>query len=180
MAFASLAPEVEARILADVRAGSARRSDAVAEVFRTFRGPVLGLCLHLTGRLADAEDVVQQVFLSVHRALPLFRGESRLSTWIYRIAIRASLEHRARRRPTEPLDPELPGPSEEEGLVARDAARRLLAAMDRLSVEHRTVLSLFAVEELSHKEIADILGVPEGTVWSRLNSARKRLLEQLA
>jgi RNA polymerase sigma-70 factor (ECF subfamily) len=52
--------------------------------------------------------------------------------------------------------------------------------MDRLSVEHRTVLSLFAVEELSHKEIADILGVPEGTVWSRLNSARKRLLEQLA
>ena len=175
MAFASLAPDVEARLLADVRAGSTRRTDAVAAVFRAFREPVLGLCLHLTGRRADAEDVLQEVFLAVHRALPLFRGESRLSTWIYRIALRASLEHRARRRPTEPLDLELPGPSEEESLVARDRARRLLIAMDRLSVEHRTVLSLFAVEELSHQEIAEILGVPEGTVWSRLNAARKQL-----
>ena len=179
MAFPLLEPAAEARILADVRGDSAHRSAAVAEVFRTFRGPVLGLCLHLTGRLADAEDVVQEVFLSVHRALPLFRGESRLSTWIYRIAIRASLEHRARRRPAEPLDPELPGPSNEEELVARDRARRLLVAMGRLSAEHRTVLSLFAVDGLSHKEIADILGVPEGTVWSRLNGARKHLVKEL-
>ena len=177
MAFASLAPDVEARLLADVRAGSTRRTDAVAEVFRAFREPVLALCLHLTGgRRADAEDVLQEVFLAVHRALPHFRGEAKLSTWIYRIAVRASLEHRARRRTTEALDPELPGPSEEAGLVARDRARRLLLAMERLSVEHRTVLSLFAVEELSHQEIAEILGVPEGTVWSRLNAARKQLI----
>lgn len=118
--------------------------------------------------------------MSVHRALPSFRGESRLSTWIYRIAIRAALEHRARRRSTEPLDPELPGPSEEDELMARDRARRLLLAMEKLSVEHRTVLSLFAVEGLSHKEIAEILGVPEGTVWSRLNGARRRLTAELA
>ena len=65
-------------------------------------------------------------------------------------------------------------------LVARDRARRLMMAMDRLSGEHRTVLSLFAVEGLSHKEIAEILGVPEGTVWSRLNAARRRLAGELA
>lgn len=180
MPFPSPAIEVEARILADARGDSAHRSGAVAEVFRTFREPVLGLCLHLTGSQADAEDVVQEVFLSVHRALPLFRGESRLSTWIYRIAIRASLEHRARRRITEPLDPDVAGPREEEGHMARDEARRVLMAMDRLSAEHRTVLSLFAIQGLSHKEIADILGVAEGTVWSRLNAARKRLTQEMA
>jgi RNA polymerase sigma-70 factor (ECF subfamily) len=179
MSFRSLAPDVEARILADVRGAPARRDAAVSEVFRAFREPVLALCLHLTGRRADAEDVLQEVFLSVHRALPLFRGESRLSTWIYRIAVRASLEHRSRRRLTESLDPDMAGPSEEDGHVARDRARRLLAAMERLSVEHRTALSLFAVEGLSHKEISDILGVPEGTVWSRLNAARKRVSEEM-
>jgi len=178
MAFPSLAADVEARILEDARGDAARQGTAVAEVFRAFREPVLGLCLHLTGRRADAEDVVQEVFLAVHRALPLFRGESRVSTWIYRIAIRAALEHRARSRATEPLDPELAGPSEEAGHVARDRARRLVAAMDRISAEHRTVISLFAIEGLSHKEIADILGIAEGTVWSRLNSARKRLAEE--
>lgn len=180
MAFPSLAPEREALLLAGVAAGDEARRRAVADVFRTFREPVLSLCLHLTGRRADAEDVLQDVFLAVHRALPHFRGESRLSTWIYRIAIRAALEHRARRRPSEPLDPELPGPSQEDDLVARDRARRLLQAMAALSAEHRTVLSLFAVEGLSHREIAEILGVPEGTVWSRLNLARKRLAAEMA
>jgi RNA polymerase sigma-70 factor (ECF subfamily) len=179
MAFPSLEPAAEARILAGAKGDANRRDAAVAEVFKSFRRPVLGLALHLTGSASDAEDVVQEVFLSVHRALPGFRGEARLSTWIYRVAIRAALEVRARRRPSEPLDPELAGPSEEAGLVARDQARRLLVAMDRLSAEHRTVLSLFAIEGLSHKEIAEILGVPEGTVWSRLSGARKRLVEEL-
>ena len=177
MAFPSLSTEVETRLLADARADAGRRERAVSEIFRAFREPVFGLCLHLTGRRADAEDVVQEVFLSVYRALPLFRGESRLSTWVYRIAIRASLEHRARRRPTEGLDLDAPGPDVEAALVVRDEARRLLVAMDRLSAEHRTVLSLFAIEGLSHHEIASILGVPEGTVWSRLNAARRRLAE---
>ena len=181
MAFPSLDPGEEKRILEDARGDAGHRAAAVSAVFRAFRQPVLGVCLHLTGRRADAEDVVQEVFLSVHRALPLFRGESRLSTWIYRIAIRAALEHRARRRRTEPLDDAIParGPGGEEHVEARDRARRLLIAMDRLSADHRAVLSLFAVDGLSHREIAEILGVPEGTVWSRLNLARKRLLEEL-
>lgn len=58
MAFPSLALEVESRILADVRGDSARRSRAMGEVFRAFREPLIGLCFHLTGSIADAEDVV--------------------------------------------------------------------------------------------------------------------------
>jgi RNA polymerase sigma-70 factor (ECF subfamily) len=62
-------------------------------------------------------------------------------------------------------------------MATRDRARKAAAAVARLPAEPRAVLSLFAIEGLSHREIADILGVPEGTVWSRLHAARRALLE---
>jgi RNA polymerase sigma-70 factor (ECF subfamily) len=64
-------------------------------------------------------------------------------------------------------------------MAARDEARRVHAAMLRLPAEHRAVLSLLALEGLSHREVAEVLGVPEGTVWSRLHAARRRLSEVL-
>jgi RNA polymerase sigma-70 factor (ECF subfamily) len=156
------------------------RPDADA-LYRALRAPVLALCLRLTGSRADAEDALQDVFTSVHRALPAFRGEARPATWIYRIAIRAALRIRARRRETVPLDPERDGSARpEDVLAARDEVRRVAAAFDRLSADHRTVLSLFALDGLSHRELAEILGVPEGTVWSRLHAARTRLAEEVS
>lgn len=178
--FPAIDAGAEAELLARSRGSSADRDEALVQIFRLFREPVLTLCVHVIGNKADAEDVVQQVFLSVHRALPRFRGDARLSTWIYRIALRAALAARARRPSTEPLDERLPAPSTEKELQLRDEARAVATAMDQLSSEHRAVLSLFAVEGLSHREIADVLGVPEGTVWSRLSGARKRLHEELA
>lgn len=77
------------------------------------------------------------------------------------------------------LHEQSPGPSMEKEIVLRDEARRVANAMDRLPLEHRAVLSLFAIEGLSHREIADILGVPEGTIWSRLSNARKKLAAAL-
>jgi RNA polymerase sigma-70 factor (ECF subfamily) len=119
------------------------------------------------------------VFLTVNSALPHFRGESRLTTWIYRIALRTALRVRARRRPSEPLDPELPGGGGEDAMRFVIEARRLAAALGRLPAEQRAVLSLFALDGLGHAAIAEILGVPEGTVWSRLHAARKRLAAEL-
>lgn len=78
-----------------------------------------------------------------------------------------------------PLDEALAAPSAEEGLLARSEALRVGEAMRALSAEHRTVLSLFALEGLSHREIADVLGIPEGTVWSRLAVARRKLASEL-
>jgi RNA polymerase sigma-70 factor (ECF subfamily) len=135
--------------------------------------------MHLTGRRADAEDAVQEVFVAVHRGLPGFAGASRLSTWIYRIALRAALHTRARRQDGEPLDPETSGGGGEADMASRDEARRVASAMALLPAGPRTVLSLFAVEGLSHREIADILGIPEGTVWSRLHAARRMLVASL-
>jgi RNA polymerase sigma-70 factor (ECF subfamily) len=178
--FPGLPADEEAEILAAVRAGGARRRAAEERVYRGLREPLLALCLHLTGRRADAEDAVQETLAAVHRGLPSFRGGSRLSTWVYRIALRAALGVRSRRRDAEPLDPETPGRGGEGELAARDEARRVAAAVARLPAEPRLVLSLFAVDGLSHREIGEILGVPEGTVWSRLHAARRMLIESLS
>jgi RNA polymerase sigma-70 factor (ECF subfamily) len=178
-AFPALEEAAEAALIERYRTAGAARDDALVEIFRLYRGPVLTLCIHVIGDASEAEDVVQQVFLSVHRALPMFRGESRLSSWIYRIALRAAIAARARRRTFDPLPEHLPAPSAEDELQLRDETRRVAAAMDRLSLEHRVVLSLFSIDGLSHREIADVLGVPEGTVWSRLSAARRRLNDEL-
>lgn len=148
-------------------------------VFDDLRGRVFALARHLTGSRAEAEDVVQETFLAVHQALGGFRGECALSTWVLRIAIHAAYRVRARRRQHVALDAgvEVPdgAPRPDELAAAREDARRLTAALEGLSAEQRTVLSLFAVEGLAHDEIAEILGIPIGTVWSRLHGARKKL-----
>jgi RNA polymerase sigma-70 factor (ECF subfamily) len=178
--LADLSPATEAEILAGVRAGGAARRQATERVFRELREPLHALCLHLTGRRADAEDAVQEVFVAVHQGLPGFRGASRLTTWVYRIALRAAFRTRARRREGQPLDPETPGGGGEGEMASRDEARRIGEAVGCLPAGPRAVLALFAVEGLSHREIADVLGIPEGTVWSRLHAARRMLGEVLA
>ncbi len=175
-----LSSEEEAEVLAGVRAGGEARRAASDRLCRALREPLFALCLHLTGRRADAEDAVQEVLAAVDRGLPSFEGASRLTTWVYRIALRASLQVRARRRDAEPLDPETPGGGGEAEMAVRDEARRVAAALARLPAEPRVVLSLFAIEGLPHAEIADILGVPEGTVWSRLHAARRLLAKSLS
>ena len=152
------------------------RAPSFEAVYRELAAPVGKLCLHVCGNRAAAEDAFQETFLAVHRALPAFRGEAKRSTWVYRIALRAALRVRSRRPP----ELELPPPERPEPVLeARDEVRRVLEAMQQLNAEQRAVLSLFAIEGLGHKEIAEVLGVPEGTVWSRLHLARKRLAAAL-
>jgi RNA polymerase sigma-70 factor, ECF subfamily len=184
----ALAPEREASLLAAIRGASeTSRQTAFQELFKLFHAPLLALCAHQTASRAEAEDALQEVFLALHRALPGFRGESRLSTWVYRIALRTVLHVRAQRpRDTTSLDANSPamevpdaGVAPDQLASARQESARLAQAMERLSPEHRAVLSLFAIEGLSHAEVAEALGLPLGTVWSRLHLARKKLLAAL-
>lgn len=177
----SLDPALEHELLRQVREGAgAARERAFEAVFRAMRVPLFGLCVHLTRDRAEAEDALQETFLAVHRTLPQFRGEARLSTWIWRIAIRAALRVRARRGAfVEPLDTEPAAPTAQNPAIVRDERDRLNAGLAILSADHRVVLALFAIEGLSHKEIAALLGVPEGTIWSRLHVARKQLAAAL-
>lgn len=168
----------EAALLAAVRGGGEQRRIAFSTLYRALRGSVLSFGLHLTGRPADAEDVLQETFLQVYRGLANFRGDSRISTWVFQIALRAGLQVRARRRDHAAVDPETPMPQDTEAaILARDQASRLRAAVADLPADHRAVLALFAVEGLGHRAIAEVLGIPEGTVWSRLHTARRRLAE---
>ena len=177
--------EEAARLLGEkARAPSAdEREKAIADLFAAFRSSVFALCLHVTGGRADAEDALQDCFVAVYRGLAGFRGEARLSTWVYRIAVRSALATKARRPHTSLVDG-VETPSAEAGpedlAASRQQLRKLDAALERLSSEHRVVLSLFALDGLDHAEIAAILGVPAGTVWSRLHLARKRLNALLA
>ena len=148
-------------------------------LYEAQRARVHAICYGITRDAQDAEDAVQETFLSVQRALPSFRGEAQLSTWVYRIAVTTSLAVRAKstRHAGVAVDPEQPDPGTpvDEAVDARRQHAKLERAMGMLSAEHRTVLTLFALEGLSHREIAEVLDIKEGTVWSRLHLARKRL-----
>ena len=137
---------------------------------------LLALCLHLCGNAADAEDALQETLLALHVAR--FRGESSVETFAYRVALRIALRIKSRRRQAEEPSGE-PAASGAGAIEAAADAAKVLRAMARLPTEQRAVLSLFALEGLKHKEIAEVLGVPEGTVWSRLHAARKRLQMEL-
>jgi len=175
----------ETRLLARAREGDgATREAACREIYEALRPRVFGVCLQLCGERTLAEDAMQNAFLAAFRGLRSFRGEARLSTWIYRVAIREALALRARRPPpgdAAEAAEELPANAApvDAQVEARQEARAVQAAFRKLSAEHQTVLSLFAVEGLKHRQIAEVLGIAEGTVWYRLHEARKALRAQV-
>lgn len=126
---------------------------------------------------ADVEDLVQEVFVVVHRRLPEFRGDARLTTWLFRIAYRTVGAHvrreRLRRRLRELLNLSAT-PAAETTSDALDRSRRVRAALDRLSYAERSALVLFEVEGQGAAELAEAFGVPLGTMYRRLHDARRR------
>jgi RNA polymerase sigma-70 factor (ECF subfamily) len=154
---------------------------------------VYRLAHRLTGSAADAEEIVQETFLSAYRRLGTFRGEAKFSTWLCRIATNAArMMHRGRsRHPTEPLDDYLPG-FDREGRHARDvdharaaAAEEILdrarlahharEALQRLPDRYRTPFVLRDLEEMPTAEVAAVLGVSGALVRQRVHRARLML-----
>jgi RNA polymerase sigma-70 factor (ECF subfamily) len=129
----------------------------------------------------EREDAAQDVFVAVYRGLRQFRGEAQLSTWIYRIAARHA-SHLGRRRrmrsflsilPWHETEPEpQPDPAEKASEL-----RLLDRLLDKLSPKKRMVLVLFEIEGLGVNEIANVMGCPANTVWSRLRHARAELVK---
>jgi RNA polymerase sigma-70 factor (ECF subfamily) len=156
--------------------------DAFAELFRRHRADVARIVHRMADRGADIDDLVQEVFVQVHKSLATFRAESRFSTWLYRVAVNVVLMHRRakRSRPVTLLIPReatlLDDASPPDEQVARrrriEALYRLL---DRLSEKKRAVYVLHEIEGLPPNEIAKILGAPVLTVRTRLFYARREL-----
>lgn len=138
------------------------------------------LVFRLVGR-DDAADVLQHVFLQVFRNIRQFAGDSRFETWLFRIAVNECLQFRRReaRKSFVPLEHDPSDPSANpEGLV--DQRDLLETALARLEPELRTIFLLRETEHLAYAEIAETLGIAEGTVASRLNRARRNLQKILA
>lgn len=134
----------------------------------------------------DTEDVVQEVFVTAHRALSGFRGDSKFSTWLHRIATSRALNHldRVEERIRRASDPIEDGPVYEtartsstplHALEAKDLMRRLAECLQKLPAAWRAVLALRDAEERSYEQIAEVLGIELGTVRSRLARARGSL-----
>ena len=165
------------------------------QIVRHYSGMVFSLAARLVGP-ADAEDVVQETFLRAWHSLSRFRGESSLKTWLYAIALnRARARHGTLSRlkavftPGKTRDDEVfasldgaadPALSPEENAVVTERRRRLREAIRALSDEFRTAVVLRDLEGLSYEEVAEVLGIPVGTVRSRLARGRALLKEKLS
>jgi RNA polymerase sigma-70 factor, ECF subfamily len=152
--------------------------DAFRELVDRHSRYLYGIAYSLTGHSTDAEDVVQETFVAVINSK--FRGESAVRTWLVQILIRrAAMLRRSRRRSTTSLE----GSNDAWAVPAResggsDAKLDLAVMLQALSVEHRQVIVLRELEGMSYDEMAIALGVPRGTVESRLHRARNELRER--
>jgi RNA polymerase sigma-70 factor (ECF subfamily) len=153
----------------------------------------LRLVMHITARMVrnpeDQKDLCQEIFLKVYQNLETFRHESKLSTWIAKIAYHSCLNHLQKKRalfmndaaaPKRSSDPpDMNGLAPDSEFAEWDANERLHREIAQLPVRYRTVLTLYHLDEMSCKEISQIMSLPEGTVKSHLFRARRLLKEKL-
>jgi RNA polymerase sigma-70 factor (ECF subfamily) len=162
--------------------------DAFRELFRKHRGDVARLAYRMLGSSgsggADLEDVVQEVFLQVHRSLADFRGQSKFSTWLHRVTVNVVLMSRraARSRPifaSEGLSDNEPdaGVSPDEAAARRRRVEAFRRVLERLPEKKRTVFVLHEIEGLPPSEIATMVDAPVLTVRTRLFYARREICE---
>ena len=149
------------------------------------------VCWHYTQHREDARDCAQEAMLKAWRALPDYRGDCSLETWLYRIAASCCLDFLRRKgrwaaESAEQLakeagfDPPDPSPQPEEALQRRDERAELQSALAALPDDMRIALTMSAVEGRRYEDIAQVLGVAPGTVKSRISRARVRLSEILS
>lgn len=171
-------------IYADVERSPREREEAFRLLVTRFQRRVFAVCARLLDQPADAEEATQETFVKLARGADAFRGEAKVSTWVYRIAHNVCtdrIRYEARRPSTPVASDELPEAAEPGDLAAlvdtTDALGRALMELDATS---RTLLLLVAVDDLSYADAAHALGLAVGTVKSRLARARVRLGELLA
>ena len=166
-----------------VRKAQAGDHAAFGMLYREHAGRVHALCLRLAGEAAAAEELTQDVFVRVWEALPSFRGQSALSSWIHRLAVNVFLGERRStgRRERRVFATAGPEEFETEGQQASEANQLdLERAIGRLPQGARAVFVLHDVEGYQHGEIARMIGIAEGTCKAQLFRARRLLREALS
>jgi len=175
-----------------IQAGEVARFD---DLITKYRERIWGVIYHLCANREDAADLTQDVFLKAFQSINRFQGQSAFFTWLYRIAVNTTLNHlqKAKLRrffslekirdeaPVADLLDKLadPGNASDRAACLGELQQKLNEAMQKLSIKHRTVVTLYEIDGLSHEEIAEITGSSVGTVRSRLHYAKLQLQADL-
>jgi RNA polymerase sigma-70 factor (ECF subfamily) len=176
------------RLIADCRDGN---TAAFGELVSRYQDRLFNSVLRLTDNAEDARDVVQEAFLHAYQSLHSFKGDALFFTWLYRIAVNTAISMKRKKRVVlriqpageggnaiEPLDPSetnRPG----HAIEMAEEERQVHDALAKLSPEHRSVLVMKDMEGMKYEEMAEILGVPVGTIRSRLHRARLEIRDIL-
>ena len=177
----SLEPGEEAALILAAQGGD---QDAFGRIVRAYQRPIYRVAWGLTRNSSDADDLAQETFVRAYQAIGRFRVGEPLYPWLSRIAVNLaySLFRRRKRRPETSIEPLLEagqqwagGEDPEAALATRERRQHLGEVFEQLSSEHRAILVLRVVEEMSYEQIAAALGIPAGTVMSRLSRARAEL-----
>ena len=178
-------PPSDRTLIERARAGEAQAFRALVE---RYEAQVAATVIGMLGQGDEAEDVGQETFIRLYRSLDRFRGDSSLGTYLTRIAINLSLTALKKRRTRlsrfvsrDATERELPEASWDprDEMDRKEAQDRVRAAVDRLAPDHRAVVVLRMIDGYSTRETAEILGVPSGTVMSRLARAMGRLEREM-
>lgn len=184
--------DADLEIVKRVQAGDVAAFDVL---IKKYRERLFSVVYNMTSNREDAADLTQDAFIKAFQSIQRFNGQASFFTWLYRIAVNSTVSHlrKARLRSffsLETIDSEEPVARDiiealtdksggERDTFVRELQERLNAAMQKLSIKHRTVVTLFEIDGLSHQEIAEVMECSVGTVRSRLHYAKQLLQAEL-
>ncbi len=157
---------------------------AFSSLFYTYKEMVYRVVYRLLGNSEETNDAVQQTFIEVYKSLPGYAGKSKFTTWLYRIAVNVSIQFFRKRcinDKMQPLNPELYTDNVDSGhhLEKKELQKQIEQALRSMHIRKRTVLILHDMENRTMEEISEIIGVPVGTIKSRLFYGREELKKKL-
>ncbi len=161
----------ETDLLRGCLAGDRRMQE---ELYRRFSPRMYAVCLRYAGNSEEAEDILQEGFIKVFKKMDSFRGDGSFEGWMRRIFVNTAIEHFRRKRYLMPVTEKEENTIEGKYSSVLDdlGAKDILALVQELSPGYRTVFNMYVVEGYTHKEIADMLGISEGTSKSQLSRAK--------
>lgn len=178
-------------VVKQVQAGDVAAFD---RLILKYRERVFGVVYNLTANREDASDLTQDAFIKAFQSIHRFQGNCAFFTWLYKIAINTTLSHLRKNRArsffslekitedgtnTQVIDQLTDKKGADRDACLQELKEKLNEALQKLSIPHRTVITLFEIDGLSHSEIAEVMGCSEGTVRSRLHYAKQFLQGEL-
>ncbi|MBM7644492.1 RNA polymerase sigma-70 factor (ECF subfamily) [Scopulibacillus daqui] len=166
---------------------------AFEEIVNLYKNQVYNICYRMVGLPHEAEDLAQETFLRAYTHIDQFKSDKTFSTWLYRIATNLSIDYLRKKRPSTYLDADIPGtegftmymhvPSDErlpeDRLIENEKQKIIHYEINQLPPKYRSVIVLKYLQDLSLKEISNILNLPETTVKTRVHRAREALRKRL-